>query len=261
MIIPKFLRPLAFGALACALAVSALGIAPSVARAEEKVLTVVADEWPPFSGENLIGKGMSPDIIVHVLGRAGYQAKVSIVPWARIMHGVRGGEADFHVIGSLFYDPELEGSIAYSDPYVETDVKFVRRIGTDADFEDLASLRPYSIAVGDGFLYEEKFDKADFLQKVVVTTALQGVQLVESGRVDLTLDSTDVIDFAIRVQDPSLMGKVEYLEKELATQEIHMAVMNSVPNGDQIIQDFNRALQAMRQDGSLDKLLAKHRGK
>lgn len=256
----KISRPLAFVSFVFTFAVSALLFAPPAARADNPVLTVVADEWPPFSGENLVGNGMSPDIIVHVLRRAGYQAKVSIVPWARIMHGVRTGKADFDVIGSLFYDPELDGSIAYSESYIETDVKFVRRIGTDTDFDGLASLRPYSIAVGDGFLYEEQFDKADYLRKVVVTTALQGVQLVESGRVDLTLDSTDVIDYAIRVEDPSLQGKVEYLEKELATQAIHMAVMRSVPDGDQIVQDFNQALRAMRQDGSLDQLLTKHRG-
>lgn len=229
-------------------------------RADPPTLTVVADEWPPFSGDNLPGKGMSPDIIVQVLERAGYKAQVAIVPWARIMHGVHSGAADFDIVGSLFFDEELTGLMTYSDPYVETEVKFVRRVGGEAVFDGLESLDPYAIAVGDGFLYEDGFDRADHLNKIVVTTALQGVQLVAAGRADLTLDSVDVINYAVSKQDLSLEGKVEILDSVLATHGVHMAVMGNVPNKDRIVADFNRALRKMRGDGSLDRLVAKHRG-
>lgn len=246
-------------ALAVLGAILLLG-ASNQADANPKTLTVVADEWPPFSGERLPGKGMSPDVIVQVLHRAGYQAKVAILPWARIMHGARTGTGNFDIVGSLFFDPELTELMTYSQPYVETDVRFVRRVGADVEFSGLDSLRPYSIAVGDGFLYEDKFDRASFLNKIVVTTALQGVQLVAAGRADLTLDSIDVVNYAVSVQDASLQGKVELIEGVLATHGVHMAVMRNVPNGAQIIADFNRALRDMRADGSLDHLIAKHRG-
>ncbi|MEL7467813.1 MAG: transporter substrate-binding domain-containing protein [Pseudomonadota bacterium] len=254
-----FTNPTLLLALMVVLAV--LGTLPTsgTAHAQTPVLTVVADEWPPFSGKDLPGQGMSPDIIAQVLQRAGYRAEVSILPWARIMHGVRSETAEFQIIGSLFYDDELAGLIDYSNAYVETEVKFVRRVGTDAEFKDLSSLKSYSIAVGDGFLYEDNFDRAQELNKVVVTTALQGVQLVAAGRADLTLDSSDVINYAVSVQDPTLEGKIEYLDKVLATRGIHMAVMSNVPNREQIINDFNAALRSMSDDGSLDRLLAKHR--
>ena len=228
---------------------------PLSARAQ--VITVVADEWPPFSGETLPNKGISLDVITTVLRKAGYTVKAKVLPWARIMEGARGGEHD--IVGSLFYDAELEEFMTYGDAYFETDVKFVQRKGMDHLYTDLDALRPYSIAVGDGFLYADDFDRADFLNKVIVTTAIQGVRMVAFDRADLTLDSVEVIEHAIRTDDPALAERVEFVANPLATREVRMAVRNSLPRKDKLISDFNRVLDEMRKDGSLDALLQRHR--
>ncbi len=229
---------------------------PTVSSAD--TLTIVADEWPPFSGVSLPGKGISLDVIGEVLKRAGYQVETEVLPWARIMNGATSGQYD--AIGSLFFDPELENYLTYADPFYETDVRLVQRAGSDHAFTSVEALRPFSFAVGDGFLYQDEFDRADYLNKVVVTTTLQAVQMVAHARVDLTLDSVDVVNHAVRSDDPSLRGLVEFAPGVLATQGIHMAVRNNLPNRDQVIQDFNTTLAEMRADGSLAKILEKHVG-
>ena len=224
---------------------------------DRPAVQVVADEWPPFSGESLPGRGISVDVISTVLRRAGYTVEADIVPWARIMAGARSGEYD--IVGSLFFDPEIDGYMAYSAPFYQTSVKFVRRGGAGHRVEGMEDLAAYSIAVGDGFLYEKRFDRASDLDKVVVGTTLQGIQMVAAGRVDLTLDSEEVIAHAIRVQDRSLQNRVEVLPFVLATHGVHMAVSRSRPDHPQIVADFNRVLGEMQADGSLNALLAKHR--
>lgn len=221
-----------------------------------QMITVVADEWPPFSGDKLHQKGISLDVITAALKRAGYDVKAEILPWARIMDGARSGKHD--VVGSLFYDPELAEFMTYGDAYFETEVKFVQRKGSDYQYTDLDSLRPHSIVVGDGFLYADEFDRADYLNKIVVTTALQGVRMVAHDRADLTLDSADVIEHAIRTEDPALAERIEFVSNPLAIREIRMAVRNDLPGKDKLVADFNRTLKAMREDGSLDALLARH---
>ena len=57
----------------------------------QKTLSIVADEWPPFSGQALPNKGISVDVISAVLIRAGYEVESKILPWARIMNGSRTG--------------------------------------------------------------------------------------------------------------------------------------------------------------------------
>ncbi|GFE48894.1 amino acid ABC transporter substrate-binding protein [Roseobacter cerasinus] len=234
---------------------AALTLSASSAFATEKLL-VVADEWPPFSGATLPNMGISLDVTQAVLVRAGYQVELAILPWTRVVSGAKSGEYD--IITSLFLDTEFEKSLTYSDPFFTTEVKFVRKAGSDIVFDGLDSLKPYVIAVGTGFLYEPEFDSATYLNKFEVTTAIQGVRMVAAGRVDLTLDSTDVIRHAIQSEAPQLIDQVELFGPPLATPEIHMAVSKTRTDHEEIAAAFNAALVEMKADGSLDALLQKH---
>lgn len=222
----------------------------------QTAVTVVADEWPPFSGAQLHNGGISLDVISTVLTRAGYDVTTQVLPWARIMDGSRRGEYD--VVGSLFYDAEIASYMTYGDPFYATEVRFVRQAGSDHVVDGLPSLGDLSIAVGDGFLYEENFDRAENLNKRVVTTTFQAVQMVAYGRVDLTLDSVEVLEHAIDQADPPIDDQVEVLPYVLATHDVHMAVRNDLPNREGLVADFNRTLAQMRTDGTLTKLLAAH---
>ncbi len=227
----------------------------TVALAEK--LVVVADEWPPFSGERLPNKGISPHIIKTVLEKAGYEIDIKILPWARIMHGSKNGE--FDIIGSLFYSEELLPYMDYSDSYYDTDIVFVKKKGSNISYKDLDSLRPYKIAVGDGFLYEPEFDQANYLNKVVATTTLQCIQLVAFGRADITLDSIDVLKYTIENDAKEVKSDLEYIPKKLTTQPLYMAVNNQLKNHKKIIDDFAKTLRLMKKDGSYHKLLKAHK--
>lgn len=218
---------------------------------------MVADPWAPFGGEDLPNGGISLDVISTVLTQAGYQVETAIVPWERALAGARAGT--FDVVGNLFYLEELEEYLAYGSPFYESEVRFLRRVGTSHSFHDLESLRRYSIAVGAGYFYEDAFDRADFLNKTIVTTVVQGVRMVASGRVDLTLDSVDVLNYVIAKEAPELADQVEVMPMALATRAIHMAIRKDHPVQAQIRRDFNRVLSQMQKDGSLDELLDKHR--
>lgn len=226
-----------------------------VASAEERLL-VVADEWPPFSGDGLPGQGISIDVTRAVLERAGYAVDTAILPWSRVVSGAKSG--DYDIVTSLFLDAEMQKSVFYSEPFFETQVQFVRQKDTAVTYDGLQSLQPYVIAVGAGFLYETEFDNADYLKKFEVTTTLQGLQMVAAGRVDLTLDSTHVVRHSMLLADDDLQEQLEFLEPALTKQQIHMAVSRLRPDHASIVADFNAALTDMRADGSLDALLEKH---
>lgn len=225
--------------------------------AEPRVIRAVVDDWAPFGGEGLPNGGISLDVITAVLSRAGYEVEPHIVPWERAVEGVSTGQYD--VIGNLFYLPELEDRITYADPFYESEVRFIQRVGAGHSYTDLDSLRPYSIAVGAGYFYEDEFDEADYLNKREVTTVVQGMRMVAGGRVDLTLDSVDVLNHLLATEVSELATELEVLPLALAVQEIHMAVRNDLDVRDELIQQFNTTLAEMRADGSLDELLAKHR--
>lgn len=93
-----------------------------------------------------------------------------------------------------------------------------------------------------------------------MTTTLQGMRMLAAGRVDLTLDSVDVVNYALRNDDPGLAEKIEFVPGVLVSQNIHMAVGNSVAVRDRIISDFNRIFGETREDSSLAELLRAHVG-
>ncbi|WP_299627246.1 transporter substrate-binding domain-containing protein [uncultured Tateyamaria sp.] len=236
----------------------ALALVAQQAGAEPRALKVVADEWPPFSGAALPNQGMSLDVISTVLRRAGYTVETQVMPWARIIASAKTDTVD--IVGSLFADTEQATYLNYANPFHTTRIQLVRRLGSDITFRDVPSLQPYSFAVGDGFLYEPEFDRADYLQKQTVTTTLQAMQMVAFGRVDLTLDSVDVVNFAMQNEDPRLQERVEIAPGVMAHQGIHMAVRRTLDGNEQIVADFNATLAQMQSDGSLDALLAVHVG-
>lgn len=220
-------------------------------------LRVVVDEWAPFGAESLPGGGISLSVITEVLNRAGYEVEGQIVPFARALSGARSGEYD--IVGNLFYDTEMAQDLQYGDPYYQTTVQFIQQSGNDIALGALDDLYPFSVAVGEGYLYSDSFDSADNFRRVTVTTVEQGVRMVASGRVDLTLDSVDVLHYIFQVLDPSLQSQVDVLPYVLATQEIHMAVRRDLENVDQVIADFNATLAEMREDGSLENILSQFR--
>lgn len=232
-----------------------IGIA-SAAYAKDEI-HLVADEWPPFSGNALPNGGISLDVISAVFERAGYPVRTEILPWARVISGAKSGAYD--AVGSLFFDPEIAEFMSYSDPFYETTIQFLQRTGAGHEVNGLGTIGELSIAVGEGFLYEEEFDRADYLNKVHVTTALQGIKMVAYGRVDLTLDSVDVLKHAIDTEIPELKDALTLLPFVLERQHIHMALRADLPNRETVLSDFNAALRSMQIDGSLEALLEKHR--
>lgn len=225
--------------------------------AEQRIIKAVVDDWAPFGGDTLPNGGISLDVMTTILTRLGYEVEPHIVPWERAIEGVAKG--DYDVIGNLFYLPELEENLTYANPFYDSEVRFIQRRGAGHDFTNLDSLKPYSIAVGAGYFYEETFDQADYLNKREVTTVLQGLRMVVGGRVDLTLDSVDVLNHLIRSEIPDQAEDLELLPNALAVQQIHMAVRNTLEGRDKLISRFNSVLAEMQADGSLDDLLAKHR--
>jgi len=221
-----------------------------------ELVRLAVDPWAPFGGETLPGGGLSPDIISTVLERAGYRVESYIVPWARALDGVKTG--DYDLLGSLFFDAELETFLSFSVPYHETDIRFIKRVDSPFAFSSIQALEGLTIAVGDGYLYEEAFDNASELDKHVVTTVLQGLRMVAGGRVDLTLDSVDVLDHLLHVEDPSLAARLEYVPGTLARRGVRFAIRDDFPGKDRLLEAFERELLALQADGALETLRTRH---
>lgn len=224
-------------------------------RADD-VLRVAADRWPPYADNRLPGGGVAVHLVRTALARAGYASEYVEAPWARVLHGVRGGEYDLVV--DAWYSTEREAFGEFSQPYLTNRVRLLKRRGSPITFARLADLYAYRIAVVRGYSYSPEFDDDAQLQRVPVVSFANAALMLQAGRVDLALEDeiTARHQFAGELKD--LRGQLEFLPVPLAEKGLHILVSLRNPKHAQIVAAFDEAIRAMHADGSYDALLREH---
>ncbi|MGY4533996.1 polar amino acid transport system substrate-binding protein [Pseudomonas sp. TE3786] len=219
-------------------------------------LRLVANTWPPFNDVNLLNNGLSSDLVITALKRAGYSSAYFQVPWARVLYGVQA--ADYDIVVSAWYDAERATYGVFSQPYLINRIRFLRRKGTDTRFRSLSDLGTASIAVVRGYSYQQAFDADTQLVKVPVVDFAMGARMLAAGRVQLTLEDELVARHYFQHELQSIEPQLEFLPKPLSENGLHILVRSSHPHAREIVERFDRAMQAMRDDGSYAKIFAAH---
>lgn len=238
----------------CGFALFALLLACASAHAE--TLRMAADVWPPFTDARLAGNGLASELVGAALKRAGHRAEYVEVPWARALRGVQVGEYD--LIVNAWYSEERARFGQFSKPYLTNRVLFLKRKGTAVDYQGPVDLKRYSIAVVRGYSYLPSFDADTGLNKVPVMGFAQGARMLAAGRVQLTLEDELVARFYLNRELTGIRDQLEFLRQPLAENGLHILVRRSHPRHQQVVEDFDRALQGMREDGTYQAIFARH---
>ncbi|MCO6056393.1 transporter substrate-binding domain-containing protein [Pseudomonas sp. MOB-449] len=238
----------------CGLALFALLLASASAAAE--TLRIAADIWPPFTDSRLPGNGLAAELVSTALKRAGHRPEYVEVPWARALRGVQVGEYD--LIVSAWYSDDRARYGLFSKPYLTNRVLFLKRRGSDVDFQTPADLKRYSIAVVRGYSYLPSFDADASLDKVPVKGFQMGARMLSAGRVQLTLEDELVARFYLSRELKGIRDQLEFLPRPLSENGLHILVRRSHPRYQQLVDDFDRAMQAMREDGTYQAIFARH---
>ncbi|MDF3937146.1 substrate-binding periplasmic protein [Pseudomonas citronellolis] len=225
---------------------------PFAARAEEP-LNLVADRWPPYADAQMPGRGLAVHFVSTALTRAGYAIHYAEVPWPRALHGVQNGEYD--VLVDSWFSPEREEFGHYSEPYLVNRLRFLKRKGSPIAFNRLSDLYPYQIAVVRGYSYTPEFNEDRRLHRVPVLSFPNAAMMVVAGRVELTLEDEWTARYILDHDLRNDRDKLEFLPQPLAENPLHILVSRANPHHDQIIEDFNRELRLMREDGSYDAFM------
>jgi polar amino acid transport system substrate-binding protein len=245
----QLLRRLVTGLLLC-------GLFPHPSVALE--LTVVhSGNWPPYSDEGLPQQGLAIDLVTSALQRAGHQPVVRVDSLERILEGGKIGVYD--VFATPWYSEERNQYLAFSEPYLESSIRFIKRKDKKVEFDDLGDLKGMMIGVVKDYAYDEAFNESRSLIKISERNLIQNLLKLTQNRLDLTLDDELVLQYEINRYMPSSMKELEILPKPLAVRGVHIGVSRENPAHAQIVADFDKAIAAMKKDGSYDKIVAKHK--
>lgn len=242
--------------LALCLGVPAL---PGPARAQEP-LRIAYPEFPPFHWRDGQGRmaGFFYEIIVEaVQRRMGIPTVWENQPWARCQASVREGTADAML--TVPTAERLEYAAASPEPFYSKRMNVFTRAGHPR-LQEIRALTRLGDLRAAGFsvvTYNENGWSEANVEPLGVpaykANSLQSVwRMLALGRGDLVIEWPPAAWPDIRAL--GLDSEIIQTDAVMASMPFHLLVGRNSPHAD-ILPGFSRAIRAMREDGSLERIL------
>lgn len=230
---------------------------PAHSAGKEKILILTSSQWPPFVDKNTAGKGVANDLVSKIFARAGYKTEVKVQNWNRALEGTSIGITD--IISTAWYSPDRNKTLHFSKPYHKNIIRFVKRKGVNIPFNSFDDLKGLTVGVVSGYAYGDKFNSAPGLIRIPKNNLIQNILLLQRGQLDLVIGDEWVVRSELTEYFPSAIKQYEFLGKPVDERGLHIAVSRTLENHNEIVADFNKALDSMVKDGSYKKLLESYR--
>jgi len=224
--------------------------------AAENLNVVYSGKWPPYADASLPQQGLGVDLVTTALQRAGYQTVLQIDSLDRILEGGKLGVYD--VFATPWYSDERNEYLDYSKPYLQSYIRFVKKKGSDIEFNSFSDLNGLLIGVVQDYAYDEEFNHSRKLTRISERNLIQNLLKLKQGRLDLAVDDELVLLYEINQYMPNSRNDFVILPKPLAVRGIHIGVSRENPHHAAIVAAFDKAIEAMKKDGSYEKILQKH---
>lgn len=220
-------------------------------------IVLTTGEWAPYTGESLENSGFFTEVVTAVFKEMGKTPKYQFYPWERAEKAVGTGEA----WGAFPYSPNEERvkTYAFSDNVVySTTYFFYYKPHMDAiKWEKLDDLKSYVVGTVTGYYHEPLFAEAKLNTDSSADEA-SGVKKLQAGRIDL-FPMNDLVGWAlIKELFPNEVDNFGVLEKPLDQTELSMMVLKSDENALKLLDEFNAALQKIKDNGVYDQILTKY---
>ena len=237
-----------------ALLLSLVVSSPTVLARDISMLTV---EWAPHYGSELPEQGLTTAIVKAAFRAGGHNSEVDFIPWARALKEVEEGKAD--VVMGAYHNKDRAQIYYFSDPIYFLELGLIARPGLGVNrYESLDDLTPHTIGVTRGFANSEEFDAATFLDKEVATTTNLNIRKLFRGRIDMAVMNFDLFRYEAR-KEGFCISDVEFMEPPLETHGLYLMASRNIPDGEQIMQAFNRGLDTIRKNGEFDRIVGRFR--
>ncbi|GHB02740.1 transporter substrate-binding domain-containing protein [Modicisalibacter luteus] len=237
--------------LAAAMAMG-LGIA-TTASAQETVSAVTDPSFVPFemmdkeTGEMV---GFDMDILREIADRAGFELDLRTMDFNGIIPAVQTGNAELAIAGITITD-EREKIVDFSDPYYDSGLRILVPANNDS-VDEISDLEGMSIGTKIGstsydFLQESLGDTADikpYPGSADMYMALMG------GSVDAVFYDAPNVGYFAQTQGK---GRAKVVGPLYEGQQYGIAFTS----GSKWLEPANKALAAMKEDGTYDEIYKK----
>lgn len=234
--------------LAIIMVLSCVFTQKSHAEALDKI-KMTATEWPPFTGEDLPGQGISSIIVRETFAEMGYDLEIDFSPWQR---SLASALTDQDYVGTviIYNRPRRAETCHLSRPVGISEVGFVQHRNNPIVWKELQDLAGLSIGVVMGYVNTDEFDALADQQKLDVSAVYNDVlnlRRVAYERVDLAVIDRHAMKYFLDVE-PDLKrfrNKLEFNPRLLVTHELAVCFKKN-KRGRKLRDAFNVAFDPVR---------------
>jgi polar amino acid transport system substrate-binding protein len=228
--------------------------------AQAAELRLVSLSYPPYvfldSGKP---SGMAVDIAAEIFRRAGQEIKIEVMPWARALDEVKSGAAD--AIFPIAKNAEREAFLDYpTNVFVSQTIALYAKKDAAVSFSgDLAALAAAKIGIVNQMSYGGKVDaviKSGTLTNLDRSNdSNTNMQKLIGGRFELMPSNRAVAAFIAKKN--GMTQEIKELSPEIESIATYIAFAKA-RSGSKVREDVDHALDAMRADGSYDKIIEEY---
>lgn len=226
-----------------------LTAAPALA---EKVM--LDNSNPPFmfDGGGKKENGLYPAVLAEAFKRMGVPLEMETVPWKRAISAIDAGEAG---VGGIYKNEERLKKYDYSEKLFDEVIMVYAPKGKEFEFKDVSSLNGKTVGVLQGWSYGDDFDAAVKAGKITAETAENDAlnfKKLAAGRLDAILAIRE--SGTANLGAPEIASAVVALPAPLSSSPSFLAFNKSAAKAD-VLAKFNTALDQMKKDQTMDKLI------
>jgi polar amino acid transport system substrate-binding protein len=228
---------------------------PTPTEAATTEVILATGEWAPYTSETMEGYGAFTEIVTAVFDEMGLTPKYVFYPWERAENEVREG----NVFAAFPYrlTEERQKEFDFSGPALMTSSRFFylrEKFPDGLAYDQLEDLQSYTIGGVLGNWYETPFKEAGLTVEWVATEE-QNFEKLYLGRIDMLSAETLVGRTAIKKLYPDAEEQFGVADKPLNESPLHLMVSRKYPNAAQLLQQFDAALQAIKDNGVYQQIL------
>lgn len=211
---------------------------------------LASTSWPPYSDAQLPGGGAATEVIREAFAAAGRKVTVDFYPWRRTMFMAREDRRTDGFFPAYYSDARAKEFLV-SPAIAISLVGFAQRPDAPVQWQTLADLKRYRIAVVDGYYNPGGLDamiangaiKVDKMRDDALALGLVG-----AGRLRLAVVERNVLNYLLRTnpQLKSYRGDIAFNPHVLDTLTVHLMFRRSA-RGRMLLRDFIRGLHAIDQ--------------
>ena len=222
-----------------------IGLHPTSAFAEKKIIRFVSLNWPPYSGENLPQQGANVLVAKAAFAAMGYELQVDFFPWARTI--MMSKEDRYLGYFSEYYAKEIENDFFFSNPIGESLLGFVERKDNPIKWETVEDLKTVKvIGTVRGYvntkILDDLVEKREIKAEPVVRDIIN-LRKVAKGRIPLAVIDKSVMEYLLKNDNflESQKNVLQFNTKLLEEKKLYLCFQKSA-KGRYFLEIFNQGL-------------------